>query len=115
MTDITKFIFPVFDDLKNNNFDEWTHIVLEIESDLSYVGSTIKFFNNDKCIDSNSKSLTPTSNFQIIQMHKMMEKEKACFEKWNRAKVIFHRDGRYELSFSWDQTLQDTWENAKKN
>jgi len=113
MTDINQYISEILSDLRDNKIQNWTHIVLEIESNLTYVGSSVKFYNKDKCIDVNSKSLSPKTKFQIIQMHKVMDKEPDCYEKWNKSLITLENNGTYEVSFTWDQELQKSWDNAK--
>ena len=33
--------------------------------------------------------------------------------KWNKAIYTLEKDGYFDMTFEWDQTLQDEWDNAQ--
>ena len=110
MTDITEYIFPILDDLSDSSISDWEKVIVEIESTLSYVGTKILYYSADgKCINS-EKSLLSQSKIQIIKMHRAMEAEPNVFAKWNTAKLIFEKSGKYDISFCWNKKLQDEWD-----
>ena len=114
MTNINEYIYPVLDDLFNTEFSDWSNVELNIESSLSYVGTSVKYYSNTgSCITNREKSLLPKSKMQILTMHRAMENEPNVFEKWNTAKLVLNKDGKYDLSFQWNQDLQDSWESCK--
>lgn len=115
MTDINEYIYPILEEIFNLENLGWTTAIVEIESNLNYVGTALKFFNEKKeCVSDCEISLTPKSKFSLIQMHKIMDNEDKTFEKWNKALLSIEKNGKFEISFEWNQDLQNKWDSAVK-
>ena len=91
--------------------DEWKKVVIKITSsmnkmcifDCSYSDNSenIRQFSFDKM-----KGFLMGKN--VFELQESMSPE----HKWNKAVYTLEKNGHFDMTFEWDQTLQDKWDNA---
>lgn len=91
--------------------DEWKKVVIKITSsmnkmcifDCSYSDNSenIRKFSFDKM-----KGFLMGKN--VFELQASMSPE----HKWNKAIYTLEKDGHFDMTFEWDQALQDEWDNA---
>ena len=91
--------------------DEWKKVVIKITSsmnkmcifDCSYSDNSenIRKFSFDKM-----KGFLMGKNVFALQASMSPE------HKWNKAIYALEKDGHFDMTFEWDQALQDEWDNA---
>ena len=94
--------------------DEWKKVVIKITSsmnkmcifDCSYSDNSenIRKFSFDKM-----KGFLMGKNVFALQASMSPE------HKWNKAIYTLEKDGHFDMTFEWDQALQDEWDNAMEN
>ena len=92
--------------------DEWKKVVIKITSsmnrmcifDCSYSDNSenIRKFSFDKM-----KGFLMGKNVFALQASMSPE------HKWNKAIYTLEKDGHFDMTFEWDQALQDEWDNAQ--
>ena len=91
--------------------DEWKKVVIKITSsmnkmcifDCSYLDNSenIRKFSFEKM-----KGFLMGKN--VFELQESMSPE----HKWNKAVYTLEKNGHFDMTFEWDQTLQDEWDNA---
>lgn len=109
MTDVYKLIANM---ICNSINGKWDKAIVEIESSLERMLSTnaYYFYNNEEkhafelIEDNQSEDLGEN----VFALQASMSPE----HKWNKAIYTLEKDGHFDMTFEWDQALQDEWDNA---
>ena len=109
MTDVYKLIANM---ICNSINGKWDKAIVEIESSLGRMLSTnaYYFYNNEEkhafelIEDNQSEDLGEN----VFALQESMSPE----HKWNKAVYTLEKNGHFDMTFEWDQTLQDEWDNA---
>ena len=97
--------------IQNNISDNWDTVIVKIESSLNKMCS----FQAEYTLSSFEKK---ELKFPLLTVNTLMD---SVFElqesmspghKWNKAVYTLEKNGHFDMTFEWDQTLQDEWDNA---
>ena len=91
--------------IQNNISDNWDTVIVKIESSLQ-AEYTLSSFEKKEL------------KFPLLTVNTLMD---SVFElqasmspehKWNKAIYTLEKNGHFDMTFEWDQALQDEWDNA---
>ena len=91
--------------------DEWEKVTVKIESSLNKMCS----FQTEYTLASSEKK---ELKFPLLTANDLMD---SVFElqesmlpehKWNKAVYTLEKNGHFDMTFEWNQALQDEWDNA---
>nr|WP_318660958.1 hypothetical protein [uncultured Treponema sp.] len=105
MEDIYK---AIGNELNNSLNCKWDKIELNIECSNNHVGTTAKYQINGEWKNNLDCDLTRDTMISIIKFHN--NADKINFAPWNRAVYTLDSNGHFDMTFEWDQTLQDEWD-----
>ena len=97
--------------IQNNISDNWDIVIVKIESSLNKMCS----FQAEYTLSSFEKK---ELKFPLLTVNTLMD---SVFElqesmspehKWNKAVYTLEKNGHFDMTFEWDQALQDEWDNA---
>ena len=97
--------------IQNNISDNWDTVIVKIESSLNKMCS----FQAEYTLSSFEKK---ELKFPLLTVNTLMDSVfalKASMSpehKWNKAIYTLEKNGHFDMTFEWDQTLQDEWDNA---
>ena len=97
--------------IQNNISDNWDNVIVKIESSLNKMCS----FQAEYTLSSFEKK---ELKFPLLTVNTLMDSVFALQasmspeHKWNKAIYKLEKNGHYDMTFEWDQTLQDGWDNA---
>lgn len=97
--------------VQDNISGKWKKVTVKIESSLNKMCS----FRSEYVLSTTEKK---ELKFPVLTVSELMDSVFALQEamypehKWNRAVYILEKNGHFDMSFEWDQNLQDEWDNA---
>ena len=97
--------------IQNNISDNWDTVIVKIESSLNKMCS----FQAEYTLSSFEKK---ELKFPLLTVNTLMDSVFALQasmspeHKWNKAVYTLEKNGHFDMTFEWDQTLQDEWDNA---
>lgn len=97
--------------IQNNISDNWDTVIVKIESSLNKMCS----FQAEYTLSSFEKK---ELKFPLLTVNTLMDSVFALQasmspeHKWNKAIYTLEKDGHFDMTFEWDQALQDEWDNA---
>ena len=118
--------------IQNNISDNWDTVIVKIESSLNKMCSfqaeyTLSSFEKKELkfplltvntlMDSVfelQESMSPEHkwNKAVYTLEKNLQESMSPEHKWNKAVYTLEKNGHFDMTFEWDQTLQDEWDNA---
>ena len=97
--------------IQNNISDNWDTVIVKIESSLNKMCS----FQAEYTLSSFEKK---ELKFPLLTVNTLMDSvfdlqaSMSPEHKWNKAIYTLEKDGHFDMTFEWDQALQDEWDNA---
>ena len=97
--------------IQNNISDNWDTVIVKIESSLNKMCS----FQAEYTLSSFEKK---ELKFPLLTVNTLMDsvfelqESMSTEHKWNKAVYSLERNGHFDMTFEWDQALQDEWDNA---
>ena len=97
--------------VQDNISGKWEKVTVKIESSLKKMCS----FRSEYVLSTTEKK---ELKFPLLTVNTLMD---SVFEfqesmspehKWNKAVYTLEKNGHFDMTFEWDQTLQDEWDNA---
>lgn len=110
MEKIENLYKTIGDELYNSLKSDWDKIELNIECSDRHIGMNARYLTNGEWKDNLDYDLATDTMLSIIDFHK--DSEKNNFAPWNRAVYTLERNGHFDMTFEWDQALQDEWDKA---
>lgn len=98
--------------IQDNISDKWEKVVVKIESSLNKMCS----FQTEYTLTSSEKK---ELKFPLLTVNDLMDSVFTLQEsmspehKWNKAVYTLERNGHFDMTFGWDQALQDEWDKNK--
>ena len=91
--------------IQNNISDNWDTVIVKIESSLNKMCS----FQAEYTLSSFEKK---ELKFPLLTVNTLMDSvfELQAEHKWNKAVYTLEKNGHFDMTFEWDQTLQDEWD-----
>ena len=95
--------------IQNNISDNWDTVIVKIESSLNKMCS----FQAEYTLSSFEKK---ELKFPLLTVNTLMDSVFALQasmspeHKWNKAVYTLEKNGHFDMTFEWDQTLQDEWD-----
>lgn len=95
--------------IQDNISDKWEKVIVKIESSLNKMCS----FQTEYTLASSEKK---ELKFPLLTANDLMD---SVFElqdsmspehKWNKAIYTLEKNGHFDMTFEWDQALQDEWD-----
>ena len=100
--------------------DEWKKVVIKITSSMNKMcifdcSYSVCIF--DCSYSDNSENIRKFSfdKMKVFLMGKnvfALQESMSPEHKWNKAIYTLEKDGHFDMTFEWDQALQDEWDNA---
>lgn len=97
--------------IQNNISDNWDTVIVKIESSLNKMCS----FQAEYTLSSFEKK---ELKFPLLTVNTLMDsvfelqESMSSEHKWNKAVYTLEKNGHFDMTFEWDQALQDEWDNA---
>lgn len=106
MTDVYKLIADM---ICNSINDDWNKAAVEIESSLGRMLSTNAYYflddNNKHAFELIDDNQYGDLGENIFELQKSMSSK----HKWNKAVYTLYKNGHFDMTFEWNQALQDEW------
>ena len=95
----------------NDSIDSsWDKIELNIEYSDKYIGTNAKYQINGEWKNALNLALNRETKIDLIKFHNSAKE--LHFAQWNKAIYTLEKNGHFDMTFEWDQALQDEWDNA---
>ena len=88
--------------------DEWKKVVIKITSSMNKMCAEYTLSSFEKKELKFPLLTVNTLMDSVFELQESMSPE----HKWNKAIYTLEKNGHFDMTFEWDQTLQDEWDNA---
>ena len=93
----------------NDSIDSsWDKIELNIECSDKYIGTNAKYQINGEWKNALNLALNRETKIDLIKFHNSAKE--LHFAQWNKAIYTLEKNGHFDMTFEWDQALQDEWD-----
>ena len=109
MTDVYKLVADI---ACSSIKEDWKYITIEIKSSMWEMFNTTPFYYLES---GEKKSFALLDDDLDIDLgENVFELQEAMYpnHKWNKAVYTLEKNGRFDMEFEWDQSLQDEWEKS---
>lgn len=108
INEIYKYIGNILN--RNIDVDNWEKIQFTIEADTDfcgYHGIYTDKLQNSYDLDINIPYEMDDKIWRLLELSKENN-----FTHWNKAVYTLEKNGHFDMTFEWNQELQDEWDNA---
>lgn len=88
---------------------DWKSIQFNIQADVDFCGYDGSYTDSNDSIHDLDIEIPIEMDDKIWRLLELSKENN--FTKWNRAVYSLESNGHFDMSFEWDQALQDKWDN----
>ena len=105
-------IYTYIGNVLNNNMNDnnWETIKFNMQADVDYCGYDGTYTDTMGLVHDLDIDIPIEMDDKIWRLLELTKKNN--FVPWNKAVYTLEKNGHFDMTFEWNQSLQDEWDNA---